>query len=318
MKKMIIFIIVIVCIVCYIAAKGQEDNIIYCKPGFIEPIRMGDNFILYAKNIDELIEQQEWNVEKLPILENIEYKHNFSEQELQSCLKSFIEDYQLGEHLDISKESGFYVAENEYYEIIMNDKKDITLTIKNSEKTGIEPKKNKHAYLNSINDLKKHYPQILGNSIYNLTCSYYGDELDATTEWIKEGSNDLETIINACKTKMRYYPFREKQDIFYFNHYNRQLKKSSCYKLKTKEEAMEDMKHGNYITYNKNVDVKNREVVYATISYQSVSNRYLYPCWKFYLKAEGKEGLQGFEEIYVPAVYEENLKKYRTEEGVLK
>ncbi len=317
MKKDILLFIIMLCIVGCTNAKTQNENTGTIKPNIIEQKGKEDRFILYANNLDELLEKKEWSIKKLPVLENLNYKKKFSQKELKDSLQKFVKYYHLGKNMNYTRKENLYIAENENYEVIMNDQKNITLIIKNSEKTGVLPR-NRKEYMNAVNNIEKKYRQVLDYTLHNLICAQLNDKMYGRVEWYKKGKNDSETVINSYKNKIVMNLFEDKLDMFYFAQYDQEFNESPYYTLKTKEEAIEDMKKGNYISANKDIHIDNREVVYASLTYQNVSNRYVYPCWKLYLKATEKDGLQGFEEIFVPAVYEEELQDYRNELGLLK
>ncbi len=74
MKKDILLFIIMLCIVGCTNAKTQNENTGTIKPNIIEQKGKEDRFILYANNLDELLEKKEWSIKKLPVLENLNYK----------------------------------------------------------------------------------------------------------------------------------------------------------------------------------------------------------------------------------------------------
>ena len=299
-------------------AKAQPQE---WKPSRIAHAQ-GDG-ILYADTIDDLVSTMKVP-EKLPLLKSKLERDDMGElvmplsiKQRMEKMKAFIRKYELTDTFQYSSKLDIVSAQGERYEITAETDGDILLTINRQQPQKVTTQKQADAYLQQV---MKEYPAFFKNYTQDKPeYSRFNDHGFAfTASWHRTQKNIIDTAIAQYTDTITYAPNDAfiTQDMFRFS--QKEVKQSQNYKVKTVKEAELEMRNGNYISVLDEIkDIKKLKVKGASITYINVNSTYLYPCYMFFLETTPFKGMPGFQVVYVPMLYEEDLKMYRNTNGTL-
>lgn len=297
------------------------------------PLAQG-NGVRYAKSIDEIIGESDWqkelNIKKLPIYENLmirdkagtpmnPYTDEESIRKLDEIMKIFQQEnytmkldynkdqfsviYGKGESVNIDLHAdGDYLVEDYRYNVNQN----------------YQTREEYESLVNTFVDL---YSDLLPKKINKIIeCDRgFEDNLLCHVDISMDRDTDNEGFIIAPNKSLSLYILPETNNYnFWIIENNKKLKKE--YEIKTKEEASVEMKAGNYyIAGGDFPDIDQLIIEGCILNYQLINQKYYYPFYTFYLSvpSEAANEIKSYREIYVPAVKEDYLIEFRIDGGDL-